>query len=34
LLTTVLVTGLTIESRPQVLEAVHSFIESVVAILS
>jgi len=34
LLATVLVTGLTIESRPEVLAAVHSFIEHVVAILS
>ena len=34
LLMTVLVAGLTIESRPQVLASVHSFIEHVVAILS
>ena len=34
LLMTVLVVGLTIESRPQVLASVHSFIEHVVAFLS
>jgi Zn-dependent protease with chaperone function len=34
LLTTILVTGLTIESRPQLLASVHFFIEHVVAILS
>jgi hypothetical protein len=33
-LTLIVVLGVTIESRPQVLAAVHNFVEHVVAVLS